>query len=112
VRRDSFATPPAVGVADRCKTRRCIPRSIVWRCDGVVRWDRSTLAIGHTHTVTASRRLNGVSPNPNPRSVEVGDILLCGHRGIRSLRHLVPSRLPCRVTSTSTTVVRNDRQTE
>ena len=28
------------------------------------------------------------------------------HRGIRSLRHLVPSRLPCRVTSTSSTVMR------
>ena len=31
---------------------------------------------------------------------------LQGHRGIRSLRHLVPSRLPCRVTSTSSTVMR------
>jgi hypothetical protein len=29
-------------------------------------------------SVTASQRLNGVSPNPNPRSVEVGDILLWG----------------------------------
>jgi hypothetical protein len=33
-------------------------------------------------------------------------IPLQGHRGIRSLRHLVPSRLPCRVTSTSSTVMR------
>jgi hypothetical protein len=31
---------------------------------------------------------------------------LQGHRGIRLLRHLVPSRLPCRVTSTSSTVMR------
>jgi len=36
-------------------------------------------------SVTASQRLNGVSPNPNPRSVEVGDvgdILLCPRTGV------------------------------
>jgi hypothetical protein len=91
---------------------------VVWRSDGVtmVRINACDRPI----SVTASQRLNGVSPNPNPQSVEVGDILLCppelGLRGpssedpspshplcfsfvggIRSLRHLVPSRLPCRV---------------
>ena len=48
---------------------------VVWRSDGVtmVRINACDRPI----SVTASQRLNGVSPNPNPRSVEVGDILLC-----------------------------------
>ena len=65
---------PTVEIRDRCKTRRCtaIDSSALRRLamEPINAFDRPI-------SVTASQRLNGVSPNPNPRSVEVGDILLC-----------------------------------
>ena len=49
-------------------------------------------------SVTASQRLNGVSPNPNPRSVEVGDILLsslsCDFNKFNSYAHDALRSLP------------------
>jgi hypothetical protein len=109
----NFATP--VGVTDRCKTRRCTAiDSLALRR----RHDGSDQRLRPAHLgnrlPTPQRRLTANQPTNQPHPThgalsEVGWLVTSccgGHRGIRSLRHLVPSRLPCRVTSTSSTGMR------